>query len=88
MPPLTAGEREMLDAFLAFLQQTLLMKIDGLGEADLRRSFVPSGLTLLGLIKHQAYVHRWWFRHVFAGEKVDFPWSKADPDADWLLRQL
>jgi hypothetical protein len=84
-PPFVAGEPEMYDAFLAFLQQTLLLKIDGLADEDLRRSFVPSGLTLLGLIKHQAYVHRWWFRHTFAGEDVTFPWSKADPDADWRV---
>jgi hypothetical protein len=84
-PPLAAGEFETQDAFLAFLQQTLLLKIDGLSEEDLRRSFVPSGLTLLGLIKHQAYVHRWWFRHVFAGEDVHMPWSKEDPDADWRI---
>jgi hypothetical protein len=32
-----------------------------------------------------AYVERWWFRRVFAGEDVSFPWSKEDPDADWRL---
>jgi uncharacterized damage-inducible protein DinB len=84
-PPLVADEIEMYDGFLAFLQQTLLLKIEGLSEAELRQSLVPSGLTLLGLLKHQAFVHRWWFRHVFAGEDVTFPWSEADPDADWRI---
>jgi hypothetical protein len=84
-PPLAASEREMLDGFLAFLQETLLWKIEGLSEEQLRRSFVPSGLTLLGLVKHQAYVHRWWFRYNFAGEDVTIPWSKEDPDADWRI---
>ncbi|MFO7167338.1 MAG: DinB family protein [Chloroflexota bacterium] len=84
-PPLVASERDMLDAFLEFHQQTLLMKIDGLSEEELRRSFVPSGLTLLGLVKHQAYVHRWWFRYVFAGEDVTFPWTEEDPNADWRI---
>ena len=83
--PLVASERDMLDAMLAFHQQTMLIKIDGLDDEQLRRAIVPSGLTLLGLIKHQAYVHRWWFRHVFAGEDVSFPWNESDPDADWRV---
>jgi uncharacterized damage-inducible protein DinB len=38
---------------------------------------------LLGLLKHSAYVERWWFRSVFAGEDVAFPWTDDDPDADF-----
>ena len=75
----------MLDAFLAFHQQTLLIKIDGLNDEQLRRAIVPSGVSLLGMMKHIAYVHRWWFRAVFAGEQVEFPWTKEDPDADWRV---
>jgi Protein of unknown function (DUF664). len=44
---------------------------------------VPSGTSLLGILKHLAYVERWWFRAVFAGDDVEFPWSDEDPDADW-----
>lgn len=84
-PPFVATEREMLDAFLAFHQQTLLLKIDGLSDADLRRAVVPSGMTLLGMVKHLAYVHRWWFRIAFAGEDAPVPWSKDDPDADFRV---
>ena len=84
-PPFVAGERDMLDAFLAFQQQTLLLKIDGLSEADLRRSFVPSGTSFLALVKHLAYVHRWWFRAVFAGEQVDIPWQRGDESGDWRI---
>jgi hypothetical protein len=84
-PPYVASERDMLDAFLDFHQRTLLLKIDGLDEAQLRRSFVPSGTCLLGLVKHLAYVHRWWFRRVFAGEDVVIPWLEGDNDADWRI---
>jgi hypothetical protein len=84
MPP-AASEYEMLDASLEYCQQTVLHKIEGLSDADLRRSVVPSGITPLGVVKHLAYVHRWWFRAVFAGEAVTFPWSEADPDADWRI---
>lgn len=84
-PPFSAPEREMLAAFLDYHRATLLWKVDGLDDAQLRRPMTPSGLTLLGMVKHLAHVERWWFRAVFAGEGVEVPWSEADPDADWRV---
>ena len=84
-PPYAAPARDMVEAFLDFQRATLLWKISGLSDADFRRSFVPSGITLLGMVKHLAYVERWWFRMVFAGEDVTFPWTETDPDADWRI---
>ena len=75
------SELETLDGMLQYCQQTLLVKIDGLGEEDLRRPQVPSGTTLLGMVKHLGYAHRWWFRIVFADEAVDVPWTADDPAA-------
>lgn len=83
--PMVGSELEVLDAQLQRCQETLLMKIDGLDDEDLRRSVVPSGVTLLGIVKHLAYVHRWWFRAVFLGETVEFAWSEGDPDGDWRI---
>ena len=84
-PPLAAAPVEMLSAFLDFHRATLLWKIEGLTDEQLRRPMVPSGTSLLALVKHSAYVERFWFRRVFAGEDVEIPWSKDDPDADWRL---
>ena len=84
-PPHAAPARDMVEAFLDFQRATLLWKISGLSDDDLRRSFVPSGITLLGMVKHLAYVERWWFRSIFANEDVSFPWTEADPDADWRI---
>lgn len=84
-PPYVASERDMLAAFLAYHQQTLLQKLVGLSKEQACRKLVSSDTTLLGLVKHTAFVHRWWFRAVFAGETVPFPWSKEDPDADWRV---
>lgn len=84
-PPLTGSEKELLESFLDYHRATLLWKIDGLSSADLKRSMTPSGLSLLGLVKHLAYVERSWFQAVFAGDDVPFPWSDADPDADWRI---
>jgi uncharacterized damage-inducible protein DinB len=75
-PPLIAGEREMLRAFLDYHRATLAMKCDGLSNEDLRRqSMPPSTLSLLGLVRHMAEVERTWFRRVINREDVPLVWS-------------
>ncbi|MCX2949161.1 DinB family protein [Lentzea sp. NEAU-D7] len=77
-PPMRAGERETLRAFLDFHRATLAMKCDGLSDDDLRRrSMPPSTLTLLGLVRHMAEVERTWFRKVINGEDIPLVWSDA-----------
>ena len=84
-PPLAAPPVEMVSAFLDFHRATLLWKTEGLSDEQLRRPMVPSGVCLLGIVKHSAYVERWWFRAVFGGEDPPFPWTEEDPDADWRI---
>ena len=75
-PPLIAGEREMLRAFLDYHRATLAMKCDGLSDEELRRrSMPPSALSLLGLVRHMAEVERLWFRRVINGEDIPLVWS-------------
>lgn len=75
-PPVTAGERETLRAFLDYQRATLAMKCDGLSDEDLRRqSMPPSTLSLLGLVRHMAEVERTWFRRVINGEDIGLLWS-------------
>jgi uncharacterized damage-inducible protein DinB len=75
-PSSTAGEREMLSAFLDFHRATLAMKCEGLPTEELRRrSMPPSTLSLLGLVRHMAEVERAWFRRVLDGEDVPLVWS-------------
>jgi uncharacterized damage-inducible protein DinB len=81
--PFEGSEKELLEAFLEYHRATLLQKAAGLSEHDLRREMTPSGTSLLGLVKHLAYVERWWFQWVHAGDDVDFPWTDDDPDADF-----
>ncbi|SDG67736.1 Protein of unknown function [Lentzea fradiae] len=40
---------------LCEVRESVLWKLDGLGEADVRRALVPSGTSLLGLVKHLAH---------------------------------
>jgi uncharacterized damage-inducible protein DinB len=81
--PLTDPERPMLQAFLDWHRATLLHKCAGLtGEQLAERAVPPSGLSLLGLIRHMTKVERAWFRQRFAGEPVDDPFG-GDKTADF-----
>jgi uncharacterized damage-inducible protein DinB len=84
-PPLLGDETETLAGFLDYHRATLLWKLEGLDDEQLRRAMVPSGTSLLGLVKHLAYVERSWFQGVWAGQEVSFPWTREDPDADWRI---
>ena len=83
--PRVADERTMLEAWLDFHRQTLLMKCTGLNAEQLkRRSAVPSTLTLHGLVRHMAEVEREWFRICFAGQASGTLYSTDTwPDADF-----
>ncbi len=83
--PFAGPEKPMLEAFLDWQRATLLCKIAGLSDQDLRRRHVPSGLTLLGIVKHLADVERSWFRDVFAGEDLSRTRAPDDPDRYWRI---
>src|SRR5262247_4667764 len=78
-------KRTMLEAWLDFHRQTLLMKCTGLSAEQLkRRSAPPSTLTLHGLVRHMAEVERDWFRICFAGQDIGTLYStEAWPTADF-----
>jgi uncharacterized damage-inducible protein DinB len=76
VPRAGAGEREMLRAYLDFHRDSLAAKCAGLSDDELRtRSVPPSGLSLLGLVRHMAEVERAWFRRVIDGQDVPLVWS-------------
>jgi hypothetical protein len=83
--PMSAEPIEMIGAFLDFQRATLLWKVSGLTEEELRRPMVPSGTCLLALVKHSAAVETSWFQTKFAGLDVPNTWSPEDPDGDWRL---
>ena len=67
-PPYAAGEKEMVTAFLDWQRATLLCKLAGLSDEQLRWRHQPSGLSLLWLVKHLGVVEQFWFRLIYAGE--------------------
>ena len=61
-------EKELLLAFLDQQREVVLWKLDGLTDDQLRqRPLTPSGLYLLGLVKHLAAVEQYWLCELFAG---------------------
>ncbi|HJT37778.1 MAG TPA: DinB family protein [Actinomycetota bacterium] len=86
-PPFVADEHEMLGAWLDSQRDTVVWKIQGLDDEQLRRVMTPSGLTLLGLVKHLTAVEHGWFAVNFAatGEPHLFE-SPDDPDLDFHVQ--
>ena len=84
-PGLQAGERAMLTGWLDYHRATLAWKCEGLTDDQLReRSVPPSGLSLLGLVRHLAECERSWFRNVLLGADLPYLYSTPDDmDADF-----
>ena len=83
-PGFLLGEREMLDGWLEFHRITLLIKCEGLSDAELKiRPVATSKLSLHGLVRHMAEVERGWFHRVLQSEP-DTPTIWPDPDAEDL----
>lgn len=84
-PPLAGTEQETLLGFLNWQRDTLLCKVTGLSDKQVRMPHQPSGMTLLGLVKHLSDVERSWFREVFAGEDLAALWDDNDPQRYWRI---
>ncbi|WP_326696377.1 DinB family protein [Streptomyces sp. NBC_01754] len=86
-PAIDAPERAMLEGWLDHHRATLAKKCEGLTDAQLREASVPpSGLTLLGLVRHLTENERGWFREVLAGEDLPPVYgTDKDPDGEFRL---
>lgn len=71
VPREDGGEAATALAFLAFARASLLKKLDGLDEKQVRRRLVATDTTLLGLVQHCTDGERYWFDHVVAGNGPD-----------------
>lgn len=73
-------ERQTLVDFLDYLRESVILKASGLREEQARAPGVPSGTSLMGLVKHLTRVEIIWFQHGFAGDDVWIPYDAVGPD--------
>ncbi len=76
---LIGSERAQLLAFVHDNRTEIVALLEGLTEEQARRRLVPSATTLLGIVKHCAFVERVWFHVSLAGrsrEEVGIPESR------------
>lgn len=74
-----------LHPYLTAQREAVLWKVDGLSERDLRQPRTPTGTSLLGLVKHLAYLELGYFGECFGRDWPEhlLAWRDAEePDAD------
>ena len=76
-PFVNTSERETLVEFLDYVREAVVVKAQGLSAEAARRALVPSGTSLLGLVKHLTTVEVSWFQWSFAGDDVRVPGDRV-----------
>ena len=75
-PPLNTGdEKALLSTHLKLVQQSLIWKCEGLGDADLRRPMTKTGTNLIGIVKHLTGITYGYLCSAFGRERETFPWE-------------
>lgn len=77
--------RTQFEAFLDEHRAALDACLDGLSEEQVRRSLVPSRTTLLGLVKHAAFVEQVWFDEAITCRPRAEIGIRATPDESFIL---
>jgi hypothetical protein len=84
LDPELAALRDALNAMRA----GVLTKLAGLSEEDARRSTVPSGTSLAGLLQHLTFVESHWFEHIVAGRPASRGRRSMEVDPGVTLARL
>jgi hypothetical protein len=78
-------QKRIIHRYLDKQRRALLMKLDGVGERDVRWPMTRTGTNLLGLVKHVAGIELGYFGEVFdRPSDVRLPWldDGAETNAD------
>jgi uncharacterized damage-inducible protein DinB len=86
-PASTDDVRGLLLDYLDFFRGVVAAKLDGLSDAELTGSVVPSGWTPSGLVHHLVNVERRWLEWGFLGRQVEDPWRDAG-ETGWVTLHL
>jgi hypothetical protein len=84
-PPYVADERTSLLAFLEVQRAVIRWKVEGIDGNAQGGVATPSGMTLLGIVRHLTDVERWWFRDRWAGEDVQSYYNRSNDGADFRV---
>jgi uncharacterized damage-inducible protein DinB len=79
------NEAETLEGFLDWYRAVVERKADGLTFDEASKVRTPTGMSLLGIVKHLGWVERGWFREIFAGEDVEIVDWEGDNSAEFAL---
>lgn len=88
-----AAMKAILGNNLRASRRDLLWKLDGLSEKQLRSPQTPTGLNLLGIVKHMAGVEIGYFGDTFGrpwpnhDEVITLEEFDNDPQADWFATE-
>src|SRR5689334_8887884 len=74
-----------IETFIDEHRRALNEALDGLTEEQARRSLVPSRTTLLGLVKHAAFVEKVWFDEAITCRSRAEIGIPATPDESFVL---
>lgn len=84
---MTTDPKDVLTSYLQGARDSILWKLEGLSERDQRLPRTPTGMNLLGIVKHALNIEALYFGQCFGrpwptpDELVPDDW--ADPQADW-----
>jgi uncharacterized damage-inducible protein DinB len=84
-PASTPDLRGLLLDYLDFFRGAVLDKLEGLSDAELRTSAVPSGWAPAALVNHLMDVERRWLQWGFLAEPLDDPWRDSAPGGGWIV---
>ena len=79
-----SSRAETLLAYLDYFRSVILDRLDGLDDAELRTSRLPSGWTPLELLQHLVFVERRWLVWGFLGRPMADPWGDQR-DGRWFV---
>jgi len=87
-PDPDGSESRLLGEYLDYQRETVLLKTEGLTQAQMVQRHPPSELTLAGLLYHLSLVEENWMEVRFSGLPDREPWATVDWDADpnWEFR--
>lgn len=66
--------------YLDYFRSKIMAKVEGMPEAELRQSRLPSGWTPLQLVKHLTFVELRWLEWGFEGHQIANPWGDREAE--------